>query len=165
MISQSSIDGHDDKAFEAAMKAFQIGPPGVLRAVQQCDSYPGEEPGDPDAYAPLKTSVHDERVALAEAINAYQEAQAQERKGRIMRVTVLRDAGRPDTVRSTSLLDLLPRIDAVTPEGVSTSSFIRDADIVILMPYNTGLQEQVGHVLKDRGLAGYDIEVKEVVLP
>ncbi len=68
------------KAFEAAHRAFwQGGPPGVLRRLQNVDSYPGERttpdgPPDPEAYQLLPTSVKDERQALADAIEAYLDA-------------------------------------------------------------------------------------------
>jgi hypothetical protein len=68
------------KEFEAAHRAFwQGGPPGVLRRLQNVDSYPGErvapdDPPDPQAYQPLPTSMKDERQALADAIGAYLEA-------------------------------------------------------------------------------------------
>lgn len=169
MISASSIEGKDDKAFEAAMEAFRIGPPGVLRRVQQHDSYPGErvspdDPPDPDAYKPIPTSLHDERVAIAAAINAYQDAQSQERGERIARVTVIRDARQNLVQSTTSIMDLLPRIDAAIPEGESASSYIREADIVLLLPITAGVHEQLGHAIKDRGMSGYDVEVREVVI-
>lgn len=71
MIGADSIRGTSDRRFEAACDAFRIGPPGVLRRMQNIDSYPGE-PGDRSgAYAALPTSLRDERQAIADAINAY----------------------------------------------------------------------------------------------
>lgn len=72
--SDESIQGTNDRAFEAACRAFRLGPPGVLRRVQQVDSYPGEPDDRSDAYQPLPTTNRDERKALADAINAYLDA-------------------------------------------------------------------------------------------
>lgn len=59
-----------DEMVERAWRAFQIGPPGVLRRVQHIDSYPGEYPGDPEAYTTIATSTKDQLQALREAIEA-----------------------------------------------------------------------------------------------
>lgn len=76
----STVVDQRSKAFEAAHRAFwQGGPPGVLRRLQNVDSYPGErvapdDPPDPEAHQLLPTSVKDERQALADAIAAYLDA-------------------------------------------------------------------------------------------
>lgn len=74
-----SVAGYSDRAFEAAMRAFYTGPPGVVRRMQHVDSYPGErvapdDPPDPEAYKDLPTSVRDERQAIAETLVAYVKA-------------------------------------------------------------------------------------------
>lgn len=63
-------------ALEAAYKAFWEGPPGVVRRVQNIDSYPGEYRGDPEAYTPIRTTMLDERRAIEDAIRAYLDASA-----------------------------------------------------------------------------------------
>jgi hypothetical protein len=61
-------------ALEAAYKAFTKGPPGVVRHVEQRDSYPGEYPGDPEAYVRLPTTRKDALRAIEDAVRAYLEA-------------------------------------------------------------------------------------------
>lgn len=58
------------KCVEKALKAFRLGPPGVVRKVQQIDSYPGEHFGDPDAYNVVPTTVADELQAIRDVIAA-----------------------------------------------------------------------------------------------
>lgn len=84
-ISESAVKGIEDRAFEAAMRAFFKGPPGVIRTMQNVDSYPGEPDDKSDAHQQLPTTLRDERQALADAINAYVEA---------------REAPLPDTARA-----------------------------------------------------------------
>ena len=59
-----------DEVVERALKALRIGPPGVVRRVEQIDSYPGEYPGDPQAYNRLPTTINDEKAALRDALEA-----------------------------------------------------------------------------------------------
>lgn len=59
-----------DDMVEAALDAFRIARPGVIRRVQQIDSYPGEHPDDPDAYNLLPCTFNDEKAALRDAIEA-----------------------------------------------------------------------------------------------
>lgn len=59
-----------EKSLEAAWQAFTHGPPGVVRRMQNIDSYPGEYEGDPEAHNELKTTIADERQALREAVEA-----------------------------------------------------------------------------------------------
>lgn len=68
------------KEFNEACRAFwQGGPPGVLRRLQNVDSYPGarlsvDDPSDPEAYRLLSTTVQDERQAIVDVIAAFLEA-------------------------------------------------------------------------------------------
>lgn len=78
-VTVDSVAGASDEGFELAMRAFHKGPPGIVRRVQNVDSYPGErvapdDPPDPEAHRPLPTSGRDERQAIAEAINAFLDA-------------------------------------------------------------------------------------------
>ena len=54
----------DPAAFEAAMRAFHIGPPGVLCSVIRHDSCPPE-------YEPIPCNGNDEREDIARAIRGY----------------------------------------------------------------------------------------------
>lgn len=64
----------DPRALAAACQALHTGEPGVLRSVARVDSYPGEYPGDPEAYASIPTTADDERRAVAEVIETYLDA-------------------------------------------------------------------------------------------
>jgi hypothetical protein len=61
----------DPAATEAALKAFHVGPPGVVRRLAQNDSYPGEHRDDPEAYVKLPTTRNDELRAIRDVIQAY----------------------------------------------------------------------------------------------
>ena len=67
MSDESAIT---DEMVERALKAFHVGPPGVVRRVEQCDSYPGEYPGDPEAFVRLKTTRKDELTAMRDVLEA-----------------------------------------------------------------------------------------------
>lgn len=72
MIKRVVFNDYRDVRLEAAVIAFTLkGPPGVIRQVQNINSYPGEGKDDLEAYVLLPSSGNDVRKAVADAINAF----------------------------------------------------------------------------------------------